>query len=195
MQFEIDNIYHIYNQGNNRDLVFYSRENYLYFLQLYRKFVWQHADLLAYCLMPNHFHLLINTNSNSVKTKRVGSLHLSELSNGIRMLLSSYASAINNQRKRSGSLFRQKTKAKLLNTNNVNYPFICFQYIHQNPVNAGLVNKMEDWEFSSFRDYINVRNGTLCNKLFANQLIGFDENDIKLHSKIDLITDDIKNIF
>jgi putative transposase len=45
------------------------------------KFVLAHADLLAYCLMPNHFHFFVNTNSQSIKSRKVGSLNLSELSN------------------------------------------------------------------------------------------------------------------
>ena len=57
-----------------------------------------------------------------------------------------------------------------------NYPFICFNYIHQNPMKAGLVKRMEDWEFSSFRDYAGLRNGTLCNRNLARQVTGFDEN-------------------
>jgi len=177
MQFEIDNIYHIYNQGNNKQLIFHSAENYHYFLKLYRKFVLPHADLLAYCLMPNHFHFLVNTNLHSIKIRKVGSLNLSELSNGIRLLLSSYSLAINKQENRTGSQFRQKTQAKLLNIEAVNYPFTCFQYIHQNPLKAGLVERMEDWEYSSFKDYLKIRNGSLCNQDLAKNLIGFDESD------------------
>ncbi len=161
MQFEIDNIYHIYNQGNNKKKIFHSAENYLYFLKLYRKFVSPHVDLLSYCLMPNHFHFLVNTNSHSIKIKKIGSLNLSELSNGIRMLLSSYSSAINKQQQSSGSQFRQRTQAKLLEIDDANYPFICFQYIHQNPLKAGLVERMEEWEYSSFKDYLKIRNGSL----------------------------------
>jgi hypothetical protein len=55
------------------------------------------------------------------------------------------------------------------------YAFICFNYIHQNPMSAQLCQKMEDWEFSSFRDYINQRKGTLGNKQMARELIGIDD--------------------
>ena len=154
MHFEANRLYHIYNQGNNKQLLFYSRDNYIYFLKLYQKFVSNNGDLLAYCLMPNHFHFLINTTENSIRTKTVGSLQLTELSNGIRMLLSSFSSAINKQENMTGSLFRQKTQAKLLENESVNYPFICFHYIHQNPMKAGLVSRLEDWEFSSLQSII-----------------------------------------
>lgn len=195
MQFEIDNIYHIYNQGNNKQLIFHSDENYHYFLKLYRKFVLPHADLLAYCLMPNHFHFLVNTNLHSIKTRKVGSLNLSELSNGIRMLLSSYSLAINKQENKTGSQFRQKTQAKLLNIEEVNYPFTCFQYIHQNPLKAGLVERMEDWDFSSFKDYAKIRNGSLCNQDLAKNLIGFDESNFIKESYAVIDNDKIAKIF
>jgi putative transposase len=133
MQFEIDNIYHIYNQGNNKQKIFHSNENYHYFLKLYRKFVLPHADLLAYCLMPNHFHFLVNTNSQSIKIKKVGSLNLSELSNGIRMLLSSYSSAINKQQQSSGSQFRQRTQAKLLEIDDAKLSIYMFSIYSSKP--------------------------------------------------------------
>jgi REP element-mobilizing transposase RayT len=195
MQFEIDNIFHIYNQGNNKQKIFHSDENYLYFLKLYRKFVLPHSDLLAYCLMPNHFHFLVNTNSQSTKIRKVGSLNLSELSNGIRMLLSSYSLAINKQEKSTGSQFRQKTQAKLLKIEEVNYPYMCFQYIHQNPLRAGLVKQMEDWKYSSFNDYIKIRNGNLCNQILAKNLIGFDESNFLKESYSLIDNEKISKIF
>ena len=195
MQFEIDNIYHIYNQGNNKQLIFHSNENYLYFLKLYRKFVLPHADLLAYCLMPNHFHFLINTNLQSIKIRKVGSLNLSELSNGIRMLLSSYSLAINKQENRTGSQFRQKTQAKLLKIEETNYPFTCFQYIHQNPLKTGLVKRMEEWDFSSFKDYAKIRNGSLCNQNLAINLIGIDESNFLKESYAVIDNEKISKIF
>jgi putative transposase len=59
MYFESGGVYHIYNQGNNRQQVFYSRENYFYFLRKLRIHIMPFADVLAWCLMPNHFHLLV----------------------------------------------------------------------------------------------------------------------------------------
>ena len=59
MNFESGNLYHIYNQGNNRQQLFFSRENYLFFLKKIKKHILPHADILAWCLMPNHFHLMV----------------------------------------------------------------------------------------------------------------------------------------
>lgn len=111
MQLIENKLYHFYNQGNNKDDIFFSRENYLYFLKNFRKFVLPYCDVLSYCLMPNHFHFLINTNKESLVEKKVGGLILTALNNGFRQFLSVYAQAINKQEGRSGSLFRQKTKA------------------------------------------------------------------------------------
>ncbi|MEQ9008210.1 MAG: transposase, partial [Ekhidna sp.] len=162
-----------YNQGNNKERIFLSRDNQLFFLEKFRKFVLPHCNVLAYCLMPNHFHFLISTTEASTREIKVGALNVTALNNGFRMLLSSYAQAFNKQINRTGSLFRQRTKSKLLDESK-NYPYICFNYVHQNPMVAGLVSKMEDWEFSSFQDYTGMRNGTLCDKTLATQLLDLD---------------------
>jgi len=86
-------------------------------------------------------------------------------------MLSSYTRAINKQEHRTGSLFQQNSKAKLLPAKDNNYHFICFQYIHQNPLKAGLCRRMEDWEFSSFSEYLGRRSETLCNQALAKQLL------------------------
>ncbi|MFA5330111.1 MAG: hypothetical protein WC384_20120 [Prolixibacteraceae bacterium] len=59
MIFESGNLYHIYNQGNNRQRIFYLRDNYLFFLNKLKRHVLPYSDILAWCLMPNHFHLLV----------------------------------------------------------------------------------------------------------------------------------------
>ena len=60
MQFETSNIYHIYNQGNNRQLIFFCRDNYLFFLKKMREHLLPYVDILAWCLMPNHFHWMVH---------------------------------------------------------------------------------------------------------------------------------------
>ena len=110
------------------------------------------------------------------------------LNQSIAIMLRSYTRAINKQEKTSGSLFRPHTKAECVTcpepelspsfiTRNgvteipvLEYPEICFRYIHQNPVKAGLVKIAEDWEFSSASDYSGQRTGTLVNKDLARKL-------------------------
>ncbi|MGW8121400.1 transposase [Roseivirga echinicomitans] len=173
MQLQSDNIYHVYNQGNNRQTIFKGSNDYLMFLKKVRQFVKPNCDILAYCLMPNHFHFLVNVTEKSAELITQGNIEVTRLSNGFRLLLSQYALDFNKMHGRSGSLFRQKTKAKLMVDSN--QAFVCFQYIHQNPWKAGLVDKMEDWEFSSFRDYSLMRNGSLCKKDIAFNLVDVNE--------------------
>ena len=59
MHLESENIYHIYNQGNKRENIFYSKNNHLYFLERIRKYLLPYCDYIAWCLMPNHFHLMV----------------------------------------------------------------------------------------------------------------------------------------
>ena len=59
MKFEKGYIYHIYNQGNNRRKISFSRENFLYFLKKINAYIMSYADILAWCLMPNHFHIMV----------------------------------------------------------------------------------------------------------------------------------------
>lgn len=186
MNFDPENLYHVYNQGNNRQNIFSAKEDYIIFLNEIRVLILPYCEIVAYCLMPNHFHLIVFTDSRVLEKVKQGTVVIDPLSNGIRKLLSGYARIYNFRYGRSGSLFRQKTKSKLLSTessfiNNplglIDYAQNCFHYTHQNPLKAGLVKKMEDWEFSSFRDYAGLRNGTLCNKEIAKQYCSFDPLD------------------
>ena len=126
--------------------------------------------------MPNHFHFLIHANSFSTRVIRDGSFERQQFSQGIKQLLSSYTKAINKQEGRTGSLFQQKTKAICVTDNN-QHDSTTFHYIHQNPMKAGLVKNMEDWEFSSFKEYIGLQKETLCNIELAKERlsINFDK--------------------
>jgi putative transposase len=165
--------FHIYNQGNNRERIFIENDNYVFFLEKVERFILPVADVLAYCLMPNHFHFLVRTNQESCKKLKAGSLELSALSNGFRMLQSSYAQAINKGYGRSGSLFRQKTKMKLLTDEN--HIITCFHYIHQNPLKAGLVHKIEQWTHSSFLGYLKEGKASICERQVMESMIAFNE--------------------
>ena len=91
MKINAHEIYHIYNQGNNRETIFYAVEDYLEFLLLFRKYVYTHCKVLAYCLMPTHFHFLIYATEDSATIKRIGNIDSGVISNGFRLLQSSYA--------------------------------------------------------------------------------------------------------
>ncbi len=198
MYFEEGYIYHIYNQGNNRQRLFFNRDNYLFFLRKIKLHLLPYVDILAWCLMPNHFHLMVLVNKIEMPVKPTEGFAHSEalgsnrktrsLNFSIGLMLRSYTNAINKQRKLSGSLFRKNTKAECINcptgltpsfimSNGVTYfnneqperqyPQVCFNYIHQNPVKAGLVSRAEDWEFSSAVDYAGLRDGKLVSREVA----------------------------
>src|SRR5699024_8712479 len=117
---------------------------------------------IAYCLMPNHFHMLIYTNYD----RKNETDKSQKYSRKIGSMLSSYAKAMKKRYERTGSLFRQKTKAKCLSyqeQSNNRYTRVCFHYIHQNPLKARLENKLGEWPYSSYRDYAGDRNGSLPN--------------------------------
>jgi putative transposase len=181
MQFEEGHIYHIYNQGNNRQKVFFDRENYLFFLRKVKTYILPYADILAWYLMPNHFHIMALVNheklpldsegfaqSEALANEAAGSEALAKgrkirtFNSSIGIMLRSYTNAINKQQNRTGALFRKNSKAECItcsdgitpsfyNTSSgtqINitnpekqYPELCFHYIHQNPVKAGLVQK------------------------------------------------------
>jgi len=174
MKFCQGELYHVYNRGNNRQPIFFNPNNYLYFLDKVRSKILPHCDVLNYCLMPNHFHFLINSDERTCISKTVAGEERSVLSEAFRTLLSSYTQAINKQNSTVGSLFQQNTKAKLIPKNRNLYDLLCFHYIHQNPMRANLVSRMEDWEYSSFRDYCGFRNETLCNKQLAEHLLNIN---------------------
>lgn len=202
MVFEEGHIYHVYNQGNNRQQIFFERENYLFFLRKMRVYLLPYCNIIAYCLMPNHFHWLIEVKAVDITHPMTPSHRMSNgiksrsLNDSIAIMLRSYTRAINEKQKMTGSLFLTKTKSEcvsktegitpsfyntqfgaVINTHNpeFEYPQICFDYIHQNPVKSKLVKKAEDWEFSSYRDYGGIRNGTFINRdCGANYGISFN---------------------
>ena len=178
MHLQPGHCYHIYNRGNNQELIFFSRENYLYFLCKIRKHLLPHLRLLAWCLMPNHFHLLVQAREETTAAA---------CGAAFRVVLSSYTRAIQKQENRTGSLFQQQTKAKNMRDGAEQYGFTCFQYIHQNPLRARLVNELEQWPWSSYLDYVGVRNGTLCDQMAARDLLDLP-NSAEEISRLMLLT-------
>lgn len=172
MKFITGNLYHVYNQGNNQEKIFLNPKDYIRFLKKLRILVHPNSNLLAYCLMPNHFHFLLQATDISCETVQLGQVVSNKLSNGFRLLLSEYAREFNIINSRTGSLFRQKTKAKNLSEiKDHNYPIMCFDYIHQNPVQSGLCYQIDEWVYSSAPDYLKKRNGSICNQDLAFSLL------------------------
>ena len=66
--FEEQCYYHVYNQGNNKENLFYNDGNYIYFLEKWNKYFSNYLDVWSYCLMPNHFHFLVEVKEKNVST-------------------------------------------------------------------------------------------------------------------------------
>ena len=163
MQFTEDSFYHIYNRGNDKQTIFFQERNYDFFLQKIENYITPNADLVAWCLMPNHFHFLVQANSSSTKIIKEKPIPINALTEGIRLLLSSYTKAIQKQESMTGNLFQQKTKFKCVDE----YLSTAFHYIHQNPLRANLVHKLEDWRWSSLPQYLGRDTTSLCKREIA----------------------------
>jgi REP-associated tyrosine transposase len=208
MKLTSGQVYHVYNRGNNRQRLFFEKENYDYFLSKVRKYLIPNCDILAYCLMPNHFHFLIHANKRSTKFFRRSNVRTNKLivpkpkmsyfSKGIQLLLSSYAKSVNKRFTRSGSLFRQNTKWKQTSDElfSFDYSLSCFKYIHQNPVIAGFVQSPADWKYSSYREYAGLSSEKpICNLKLAKQLLALEKNDMFNLSNLEIPTEVLKKIF
>jgi putative transposase len=171
MEIYPNQYYHLYNRSINNELLFKSTENYIYFLKKYRHHLEQLMDTYAYCLMPTHFHFLIFVKSDDIF----------QIQKNIGILLSSYCKAINKKYNRHGSIFQRHSKAKLIPEEF--YLLAVISYIHQNPLHSNLVNNIEDWEYSSYPDYIGKRGGTLPNKELLKKHFASVEEFIEFSKK------------
>ena len=128
-------VYHVYARGNARMRIFRDDTDYLLYLELLRRVAhrWR-WKCLAYCLMPNHVHLLIETSEPN-------------LGEGMQRLQSLYAQAFNATYGRSGHLFQGRFGAVRIKSESQMTTVI--DYIARNPVEAGLAEQPEDWPWSS----------------------------------------------
>jgi REP element-mobilizing transposase RayT len=183
MNFEENYIYHVYNRSN--EAMYKSREDYIEFVKRMHRYLKPVSDIIAWCLMPNHFHILLVANSEGeTPLKYSDRMEIQKLSNNIGVLLSSYTKRFNLRYDRRGSLVAHNTKAKCLNEyGDADFLMNCFHYIHQNPLRAGLCKHMSEWEFSSFRDYAGTRSGSLVNKKLAYDMINLDKDNFAEQSE------------
>ncbi len=156
-QFVPGQYYHIYNRGANRDKIFFCEENYGYCLKLMKKYLLGNGiAVIAYCLMPNHFHFLLRLDSDV------------DLSNVLACLFRAYVLAVNKQQKRSGTLFEGRFKD--VHVSKDEYLQHLCRYIHANPVKAGLVADPNDWLYSNYLEWVGERSGKLVDMAFVTAL-------------------------
>lgn len=173
LNLEPDKFYHIYSHAVSRDNLFHSDDNYLFFLSKIEKYLVDYVSIYAYCLMPNHFHLLFQIpdkygedDANKIVVHQISKM------------LNSYAQAINKQEKRMGSLFSGRFKRKHIDSEKHLRNLII--YTHLNPVESGFSRKVEQWKFSSYNTIVNNQETFVQNKEII-ELFNDKENFIYCH--------------
>ena len=156
-KFSADNYYHVINHGVGSENLFRSKENYRYFLEKYSSYTSSVWDTYAYCLMPNHFHLLVKVHPSNV-------LEIHEkyqydehklVMQCVSNWLNAYAKAYNKMYERKGALFLDYTKRFEIQTEE--YFTSVVNYIHQNPVHHGFCENAHDWLYSSYHAFLSER--------------------------------------
>ncbi|MBX2965579.1 MAG: hypothetical protein KF845_05490 [Cyclobacteriaceae bacterium] len=208
---EIGKTYHLYTHVNGSENLFRNEDNYRYFLKRYEEFIPPVVDTLAYCLMPNHLHLLVRVKSEAelkefFKSKLekakdpkdpkdltgLSGADKQDLSGLERLtilqfshLFNAYTKAYNKVYNRRGSLFIRAFKRKEITDDD--YFTNIIHYIHANPVHHGFVQKPDDWQWSSYNDILQetsqlVKSTEIIN-WFGNKdrFISFHKKPVDLH--------------
>jgi len=144
MKYEDGKYYHVYNRGANRQNIFLNPENYDFCIRLMKKYLLQYGvSIMAYCLMPNHYHLIVKQHENGT------------ISRSIQTVFNAYTQSVNLSTKHSGTLFQGRVKGVEVATDE--YAVRLALYIHHNPVAAGLALKPDGWKYSDYLDGIGNR--------------------------------------
>jgi len=142
IQFNTDNYYHIFNRGNRKQRIFFEDENYNYFLrQLHKYFDPEGIEIISYCLMPNHYHLIVYF------TREI------DFSSVMRRFSISYARSLNRWIDSAGHVFQDNFGAQQIDE--AAYLTHVCRYVHLNPVLAKLVKKPHEWRYSDYSVWIN----------------------------------------
>jgi len=142
IQFEIENFYHIFNRGNRKQRIFFEDENYKYFLrQLHKYFNPMGIEVISYCLMPNHFHLIIYLTRET------------DFSSIMRRFSISYTRSLNRWIDSAGHVFQGNFGAQQIDE--AAYLTHVFRYVHLNPVLAKLVTLPNEWQYSDYSVWVN----------------------------------------
>lgn len=167
-EFGEGSYYHIYNRGNGKNNIFLDKADFRFFIFKLRQNLFPELvtikperirsnplpkdsfTLINYCLMPNHFHLLLQQNSKIPTSKLM------------LKVCTSYSKYFNKKYQKVGHIFQDQFKQILIENNS--YLIWLSAYIHQNPRVAGLVKNISDYEWSSYPDHIDSRKDDLCNK-------------------------------
>jgi len=131
--------YHIVQRGNNKSQIFQDDNDYIFFLKtLFEAKIKYPCLIYSYCLMGNHFHLLIESNFSG-----------NNISFLIKFLGVKYVGYFNKKYNRSGTLWEGRFKSSLVSKEF--YFLACLRYIETNPIRAGLVKYPELYRWSTYR--------------------------------------------
>lgn len=157
--------YHIFNRGLEKKAIFRQDKDYHKLLtKLSELLVDNHWTIYAYCLLPNHFHLLVEEKKLPI-AKLIG------------RLFTSYGVYFNKKYKRQGPLFGNRFKSKLIQKDS--YFFEVSRYIHLNPVRANLVKDPLEYPYSSLREYTGSGRRKIINLEKVTTLLGDKPTRIK----------------
>ncbi len=179
------NYYHIYNRGNNGIDVFFDNESYYHFLKLYDKYISPIAKTYAWCLLKNHFHVLVfikNDNEidfDKLEYSTVDKPKRLDPSKQFGHLFNAYTQAINKKFNRTGALFEKPFERKQITSER--YLQNVIYYIHNNPVQHGFVKQMNLYPWSSFETIISDK-PTKLKRQEVIEYYGDVENFIDYHN-------------
>lgn len=201
ISLEAGGVYHIFNHAVGSDNLFREEENYNFFMRKFTSRIIPIAELLAYCLMPNHFHFVIKIREKKelvlfwkeklsrLKAKRE-KRHILENADHVLIdeliimamgnFFNSYVQAFNRRYNRRGSLLKESFQRKSATSNLDLIRLIC--YVHNNPVEHGFTTRREDWKYSSYNAILSDKQTNISKEDVLN-IFGGRENFIFLHDR------------
>lgn len=183
---EHEKFYHIFNRGNNGINLFYDTDCYYHFLRLYEKYIEPVAETYAWCLLKNHFHLLVyikpqnEIDNRKLKYSTVEKPRIISASKQFSHLFNAYTQAINKRFKRTGSLFEKPFHRKLITSDDYFQKLI--YYIHNNPVHHGFCKNINDYPWSSYGSIISEKPTKIKRKEVIDAFYNLD-NFIAYHNQ------------
>lgn len=172
---EPDYFYHIYNRGNNKENLFFEDSNYLHFLSLIKKHIVPIADVYAYCLLKNHFHLLVKIKSSN----ELAEYNTDKLSQPFSNVFNAYTKAINKKYNREGSLFKVRFKRNRIT--DMKYLINVISYIHLNPLKHDFTDDFKTYSYSSYSSILSQK-PTVLKRMELIEIFEDKENFIHVHN-------------
>ena len=155
-------VYHLFNRGNNKEDIFKEEKNYIYFLSLLQKYILPVADIYAYCLLKNHFHLVVRIKDVELLEDKYKEKPFLAFSN----LFNAYSKAINKVYSRTGSLFQEHLHRKRVEDDE--YLLQLIAYVHLNPLKHEFTDDFRNYRYSSYKAYVSGKTTNIsCNYVMS----------------------------